>query len=191
MSIPPLLEASGEAMWALVDRYTGNVRYKGGVKEAGLGADPPVIDCSGWVAMLLACGMKAANSSANSDIFSANDIGAVDTWSDHMIEVVNRQSGWMLEGGDITADALPAFATIGLQQGGGAWANNRPRPRGITHVVQLIQCPHDGERFVSESQGWAEPYGLRFMPLANWLSVTRAYIAPGKAWAVNAFARIG
>jgi hypothetical protein len=133
-------------MWALVDRYTGHVRYKGGTKAAGLDADPPVIDCSGWAALLPAAGMKAANSSAPSH-FSSDDIAAVDTWSDQMIELLKRQSGWMLEGGEITADGLPAFATIGLQQGGGAWANNHPRPRGITHVVQLVQRPRDGARF--------------------------------------------
>jgi hypothetical protein len=115
-------------MWTLVDRYTGHVRYRGGIKATGLDANPPVIDCSGWVAFLLASGMKAANSLATGAIFSSDDIVAIDTWSDHMIEVLRRQSGWMLEGGEIMADALPAFATIGLQQGGGAWATNHPRP---------------------------------------------------------------
>jgi hypothetical protein len=189
MSISPWLKASGEAMWTLVDRYTGHVRYKGGIKATGLDADPPV--SSGWVAFLLASGMKAANSLATGAIFSSDDIAAIDTWSDHMMEVIRRQSGWMLEGGEIMADALPAFATIGLQQGGGAWANNHPRPRGITHVVQLVQRPCDGARFVSEAQGWAEPYGLRLLPLEDWFDATRAYIKPGKVWAVDAFARAG
>jgi len=166
------------------------VRYKGGTKAAGLNADPPAIDCSGWTALLLASGMKAANSAAINAVFSSDEMAAVSTWSDHMIEVLERQSGWVLEGGEITADALPAFATLGLQQGGGAWANNHPRPRGITHVVQLVQRPGDGARFVSEAQGWAEPYGLRLLPLETWLDVTRAYILPGKVWAVNAFNRV-
>lgn len=178
-------------MWALVDRYTGQVGYKGGTKASGLDADPPAIDCSGWAALLLASGMKASNSSANETMFSSVDIAAVDTWSDHMIEVLQRRSRWILEDHEITADALPAFATIGLQQGGGAWAGNHPRPRGITHVVQLVQRPCDGARFVSEAQGWAKPHGLRLLPLEDWFDVTRAYIARGRAWAVDAFARSG
>jgi len=189
MIISPEIKVSGEAMWALVDRYTGQVGYKGGTKASGLDVDPPAIDCSGWAALLLASGMKAANSLANEAMFSSVDIAAVDTWSDHMIEVLQRRSGWILEGSEITADVLPAFATIGLQQGGGAWASNHPRPRGITHVVQLVQRPCDGARFVSEAQGWAEPYGLRLLPLEVWFDVTRAYIARGRAWAVDAFAR--
>jgi hypothetical protein len=191
MTVAPWLDASGEAMWALVDRYTGHVRYMGGAKAAGLDADPPVIDCSGWAALLLTAGMRAANSSTTGAIFSSDDIAAVDTWSDHIIEVLQRQSGWMLEGSEITADVLPAFATVGLQQGGGAWANNHPRSRGITHVVQLVQRPRDGARFVSEAQGWAKPSGLRLLPLKDWFDLTGAYIAPGKAWAVDAFARVG
>ncbi len=178
-------------MWALVDRYTGHVRYKGAAKAAELDAEPPVIDCSGWAALLLAAGMKAVDSSAGVEVFRDDEIAAVDTWSDNMIEVLWQQSGWMLAGGDITAEALPPFATIGLQQGGGAWANNRPRPRGITHVVQLVRRPRDGARFVSEAQGWAKPAGLRLLPIEEWFDVTRAYIAPGKAWAVDAFARLG
>jgi hypothetical protein len=188
MSIPPSLEAAEEAMWALVDRYTGHVRYKGGAKAAGLDTVPPAIDCSGWTALLLTSGMKAVNSSTGGAVFSSDEIAAVSTWSDQMIEVLKHQSGWMLEGDEITADALPAFATIGLQQGGGAWANNHPRQRGITHVVQLVQRSRDGARFISEAQGWAEPYGLRLLPLQDWMDMTRAYLVPGKAWAVNAFA---
>ena len=45
------LDASGAAMWALVNRYTGRVGYERGIKAAGLDADPPVIDCSGWVGL--------------------------------------------------------------------------------------------------------------------------------------------
>ena len=82
-------------MWALVERYTGHLGYKGGVKAAGLQADPPVIDCSGWAAVLLASGMAAANSSG-APIFSHDDMAAVETWSDQMIEVLERRSRWIL-----------------------------------------------------------------------------------------------
>jgi hypothetical protein len=177
-------------MWALVDRYTGHVGYKGGIKANGLSADPPVIDCSGWAALLLSSGMKAANAAVHRSHFSNENLNAVATWSDRMIEAIYGWSGWMLEGSEITLDALPEFATIGLQQGGGAWASNHPRSRGITHIVQLVQRPDDGARFASEAQGWSEPYGLRLLPLEVWFGLTQAYIKLGRAWAVNAFARV-
>jgi hypothetical protein len=182
------LDASGAAMWSLVDHYTGQVGYKGGIKASGLDADPPIIDCSGWVALLLSAGMEAANQAADSALFNSHDVAAVDTWSDRMIEELEQRSGGILEGDCISLDTLPPYATIGLRQGGGAWAKNHPRPRGITHVVQIVRRPDDGAQFVSEAQGWSEPRGLRLMPLPNWLDVTQAYLKRGEAWAVNPFA---
>ncbi len=174
-------------MWRLVERHTGHVGYKGGAKADGLQAIPPVIDCSGWTALLLATGMQAANSAAGCETFSAGDIAAVHTWSDHMIEVLERRSGTILQGDRISLDALPRYATIGLQQGGGAWAVNHPRHRGITHVVQIVRDPVSGAALVSEAQGWAEPRGLRVTPLSDWLAVTHPYLKTGKAWGVDAF----
>jgi hypothetical protein len=187
MTNSPWLEASGGAMWTLANRHTGRVGYKGGIKAAGLDADPPVIDCSGWAALLLSSGMEAANRAAATELFSSDDIAAVHTWSDRMIERLERRSGWILEGDEISLATLPPYATIGLRQGGGAWAENHPRPRGITHVVQVIRRPDNGAPFVSEAQGWSEPRGLRLMPLSGWLEVTQDYLKRGEAWAVNAF----
>ncbi len=178
-------------MWGLVDRHTGRVGYKGGVKAIGLAADPPVIDCSGWVALLLSTGMEAANRASGRTPFTDHDVAAVDTWSDRLIEELAQRSGYILEGDRISLDTLPPYATIGLRQGGGAWAKNHPRPRGITHVVQIVRRPEDGAPFVSEAQGWSEPRGLRLMSLPAWLDVTRAYLKRGEAWAVNAFVEHG
>jgi hypothetical protein len=188
MSKSPWIEAAEAAMWALVNRYTGRVGYKGGIKAAGLDAEPPVIDCSGWAALLLSTGMEAANRAVASELFASDDVAAVHTWSERIIENLERRSGWILEGDGINISTLPTFATIGLCQGGGAWAKNHPRPRGITHVVQVVRRPHDGAPFVSEAQGWSKPHGLRLMPLVAWLDVTQAYLKRGEAWAVDAFA---
>lgn len=112
------LDTAGKAMWALVERYTGHVGYKGGVKAAdGLKRNPPVVDCSGWTALLLAEGMAAANGEAAYPLFNEADLAAVHTWSDQMIENLEHRSGFVLTGDQITADALPYYATIGLQQG--------------------------------------------------------------------------
>lgn len=128
-------------MWTLVDRYTGRVGYRGGVKASGLEADAPVIDCSGWVALLLSAGMEAANRAANSALFSSYDVLAIDTWSDRIIEELERQSGFILEGDRISLDSLPPYATVGLRQGGGAWANNHPRPRGSHTLSKSFAAP--------------------------------------------------
>ena len=132
--------------------------------------------------------MKAANHAAAVKRFSSNHIAAVHTWSDRMIQELEQWSGWILQGNDITLATLPPLATIGLRQGRGAWANNHPRPRGITHVVQIVRRPEDGAPFVSEAQGWSKPYGLRLTPLATWLDQTQAHMKHGEAWAVDAFA---
>lgn len=188
MNNPFWHNAAGAAMWKLVERYTGRVGYRGGVKEGGLKLDPPVIDCSGWTAFLLSAGMNAANRVGTSGSFGPAEIAAVQTYSDRMIEELERRSNWILEGDAITLDTLPPFATIGLRQGGGAWATNYPRPRGITHVVQIVRRTDDGVPFVSEAQGWADPYGLRLTPLDAWLDLTHDYLKRGDAWAVDAFA---
>jgi hypothetical protein len=107
-------------MWALAGRYTGRVGYKRGGKKSGLKSDTPVIDCSGWAALLLSAGMEAANRAAAGELFSSSDVAAINTWSDRMIEELERRSGWILEGNGIVLGALPPYATIGLRQGGGA-----------------------------------------------------------------------
>lgn len=162
--------------------------WKGGTKASGLNSNSPVIDCSGWAALLLSAGMRAANGAVSSSLFSDHDVAALSTWSDRMIEELEQRFGFILDGNRINAETLPPYATIGLKQGGGTWAKNHPRSRGITHVVQMVRRPGDGAPFVSESQGWAEPAGVRLLSLAKWLDVTQAYLRQGEAWAVNAFA---
>lgn len=177
-------------MWQVVERYTGRVGYKGGVKAEGLAANPPVIDCSGWVSLLLSTAMTAVNDSLGQKVFSGDDVAAVFTWSDRIIEAIETRTATILEGNRITIADLPRYATIGLRQGGGAWAQNHPRPRGITHIVQIVRRPGDGAPFVSEAQGWAEPYGLRLLPLSDWLDMTQAYLKVGESWAVDPFTKL-
>jgi hypothetical protein len=187
LNTPSWIDASGVAIWALVEHHTGKVGYKRGTKASGLDDDPPVIDCSGWTGLLLSTGMEAANREAGRCLFNDADMAAVHTWSDRLIENVERRTGFVLPGNRITVESLPPYATIGLQQGGGAWANNHPRPRGITHVVQIVRRPGDRAPYVSEAQGMSEPYGLRLLPLAEWIERTRADLGPGVAWAVDPF----
>src|SRR5689334_16242025 len=101
-------------MWRLVQRYTGSVGYERGVKSEGLAASPPVIDCSGWVRLLLTQAMEAASSTAGRAVFRAEDVRALQAWSDRIIQEVESRTGFILEGPQITATNLPRCATIGL-----------------------------------------------------------------------------
>jgi hypothetical protein len=180
--------AAEARMWGLVEQYTGRVRYHRGTKAAGLDASPPVIDCSGWVGLLLSSAMKAQNADAGKDIFDTADIAACIAWSDRIILEIEARTSTALVGSDITAATLPRNATIGLNIGDFGWETNFPRTRGINHIVQVVHRPADQMSFVSESIGPDDKGGVRLTPLTAWLRDCVRFIAVGKAWAVDPFA---
>jgi hypothetical protein len=180
--------AAEAQMWGLVEQYTGRVGYHRGTKAAGLDASPPVIDCSGWVGLLLASAMNAQNADAGKDVFDTADIAACIAWSDRIILEIEARTSTMLVGRDITAATLPRNATIGLNIGDFGWETNLPRTRGINHIVQVVHRPADQMSFVSESIGPDDKGGVRVTPLAAWLRDCDRFIAVGKAWAVDPFA---
>ncbi|MFM0735274.1 hypothetical protein PQQ52_32840 [Paraburkholderia sediminicola] len=180
-------EAGEAAMWRLVQRYTGRVGYRRGVKSEGLSANPPVIDCSGWTALLLTHALHAENETASRTIFAVDDIEALHTWSDRIVHEIEHRTGFILQGAGITAHTLPRRATIGLKMGEPAWAINHPRPRGITHIVQVVRRPEDDAPFVSESFGGSVAPGISLTPLAEWLARWQSHILANEAWAVDAF----
>jgi hypothetical protein len=179
---------TGEAtMWRLVGLYTGRVAYQRGAKAEGLAADPRVIDCSGWVGVLLTRAMQAENEAGRRTKFRVDDIKALQMWSDRIIEEIETHTGFILEGPEITALSLPRCATIGLKTEDSAWTANHPRPRGITHIVQVVRSPENDAPFVSESFGGSTPPGLTLTPLADWLTLWQPSLSAGEAWAVDAF----
>jgi hypothetical protein len=176
-------EAGEAIMWRLVQRYTGQVGYQRGVKSEGLSASPPVIDCSGWTALLLTHAMQSENEAAGRDVFGADHMLALQVWSDE----VEIRTGFILEGPEITAASLPRYATLGLKMGEPAWATNHPRPRGITHIVQVVRRPEDDAPFVSEAFGGSPLPGISLTPLTEWLAVAQPRIRAGEMWAVDPF----
>ena len=180
------LKAAEAAMWRLAQRYTGKVGYRRPVKAEGLTRDPPVIDCSGWTALLLTEAMAAANATAGREVFDAAYMAALRTWSDRIISEIESRTGFILAGSVIDGANLPRCATIGLKMGAPAWAPNHARPRGITHVAQVVRRPEDDAPFVSEAIGEA-PEGIRLTALADWLAAWRVQIDAGEAWAVDPF----
>jgi hypothetical protein len=179
--------AAERRIWALAQAHDGKTGYRRGAKAAALAEEPPVIDCSGWVALLLTEAMRAQNAEAGETLFDVAVFDRPDPWSDRLILEIEARTPLLLEGPEIDATRLPSHATIGLDEGYAAWQANRPRLRGINHIVQLVRRPADGARFVSESYGDASN-GVRLTPLDAWLSDWRAEIADGRAWAVDPFA---
>lgn len=96
-------------------------------------------------------------------------------------------SVFILQRAGITAHTLPRCATIGLKMGEPAWAINHPRPRGITHIVQIVRCPEDDAPFVSESFGGSAAPGISLTPLAEWLARSQPHILANEVWVVDAF----
>ena len=180
-------EAGEAAMWRLVERYTGRVGYQRGVKSEGLSANPPVIDCSGWTALLLTQALHAENEATARMVFAANDIEALHVWSDRIVHEIERRTGFILQGAEVTAHTLPRCATIGLKIGDPAWAINHSRPRGITHIVQIVRRPEDDAPFVSEAFGGLVAPGISLTPLAEWLGRSQPRIRANEVWAVDAF----
>lgn len=181
------LSAGEMAMWQLVRRYTGRVGYQRGVKSDGLMADPPVIDCSGWVRLLLKQAMQAENDAARRVMFGADDMQALQVWSDRIIQEIGNRTGFVVEGCEITALSLPRCATIGLKMGNPTWASNHPRPRGITHIVQVVRRPEDDAPFISESFGGSVSPGITLTPLEAWLIRSQQYLRGNEMWAVDPF----
>ncbi|MFT4439416.1 hypothetical protein [Caballeronia sp. 15715] len=181
------LNAGETAMWQLVQLYTGRVGYERGVKSEGLSANPPVIDCSGWTRLLLTKAMRAENEAAGRTVFDGDDVDALQAWSDRIIQEIESRTGFILEGREITAFSLPRCAAIGLKMGEPAWASNHPRPRGITHIAQVVRRPEDDAPFVSESFGGSVSPGISLTPLGEWLALSQPHLSAGEMWAVDPF----
>jgi hypothetical protein len=119
--------AAEAAMWRLASQYTGRVGYRRSVKFEGLAADRPLIDCSGWVALLLTKGMEEENIAAGRLMFALDDMGALRTRSDRIIAEIETRTGFILNGQEITPESLPRCATLGVELGEPAWADNHQR----------------------------------------------------------------
>ncbi|QGZ65295.1 hypothetical protein [Paraburkholderia acidisoli] len=131
--------------------------------------------------------MQAENEATGRARFNPADVSAIQVWSDRLIHEIEARTGFVLAGGEITMRSLPRCATMGLKLGAPAWANNHPRPRGITHVVQVVRRPGDDAPFVSESIGSAVAPGVRLTALETWLACSEAHLRAREIWAVDPF----
>jgi hypothetical protein len=131
--------------------------------------------------------MRAENEAAGRAVFGADDMEALQVWSDRIIQEIEFQTGFVLEGRKITAFSLPRCATIGLKMGEPAWASNHLRPRGITHIAQVVRRPEDDAPFVSESFGGSVSPGISLTPLGDWLALSQPYLRACEMWAADPF----
>jgi len=131
--------------------------------------------------------MRAENEAAGRAIFAADDVDALQVWSDRIIQEIESRTGFILEGRKITAFSLPRCATIGVKMGEPEWAGNHPRPRGITHIVQVVRRSADDAPFVSESFGGSVSPGISLTPLGEWLDLSQLHLRAGEMWAVDPF----
>ncbi len=182
----PAFPAAESTMWKLVQRYTNRVGYERGAKASGLAAVPPVIDCSGWVAYLLAEAMRAENAIAGEDVFNVTLFEIEIPYSEQILSDIEARTPLLIEGSQLTLERLPRCATIALNEGCFSWQENFPRPRGINHIVQIVRRPDDDAPFVSESYS-SHPPGIRLTPLADWLAARSSSFQSGKAWGVDPF----
>src|SRR5258708_12802507 len=137
----PDFSAAQRRMWELVERYTNRVGYLRGTKAAGLDASSPVIDCSGWVGVLLTEAMRAQNSATGKDIFDVVDIGACVAWSDRIVLEIESRTPILLTGCEITAATSPDYATTRLNLATFAWPANFPRPLATHTLSHILLSP--------------------------------------------------
>ena len=125
-------------MWALVERYTGKVGYRRGVKSEGLLADPPVVDCSGWSRLLLTSAMEGENKTVDRLVFEPESISAIQCWSDRIVQEIEIRTGRVIHGEQVTAANLPRCAAIGIKQG--APSGQRTTPDHAVSLTSFRSC---------------------------------------------------
>lgn len=131
--------------------------------------------------------MQAQNEAAGCEVFRSDDVNALRAWSDRIIQEIEIRTGFVLNGRQITVQTLPRCATIRMKMRQPSWANNHPRSRGITHVVQVVRRPEDGEPFISESFDGVVSRGINLTPLKQWLAQSYPGVCADEIWAVDPF----
>jgi hypothetical protein len=171
-------------LWSLTTRAEGRVRYELGAKHSQQGK----IDCSGWVCELTQAAFVAANAAAVPEVvFERADLGALVNHSDGIVSGIERRTGFVSHGLQVTLEALRPGMLIGCDFGDHKWERSSPpRVYGIDHIVQVVRDPNGG-MWISQSS--SSGGGVNRQPLAEWLSApTQAGLrAKGQMHAVDPF----
>jgi hypothetical protein len=195
----PRTGAANARMWQLAQWAIGQrIGWRLGAKRSAM-LHEGVIDCSGWVAWLLAEGFAAENTAmvhqpgapAPAVIFDKADLAAIDTYSDAIVGNVARLTGFLLEGLAIAGANLSPGMVIGLNAGEYGWESSAPRSRGIDHVVIVLRNPvgnGGGPLYICQSaagHGVAPAGGVSLMPLATWMEQVAKLALAGRLFAVD------
>lgn len=167
---PPRQEARIEgialtAAHAMSLRYD-HVQYGFGIKDPDSGR----VDCSGWVVAMQNATMDEINGKAGRSVFGRED--RFSPGFDSAAAIVQKshaRSGVLLEGGQVTLDALHEGMVIGEDNGAKSW--DRGRFKGIDHIVMVVRDPASGELMVSQSRGGE---GVELRTLEGYLSSRQA-----------------
>jgi hypothetical protein len=173
-----------ERVWELTtDAVARKVGYELGAHADRLSSNPPVIDCSGWIAYLLQTACRWINAVANETVFAAADLAAMQTYSDAMVRTIRDRTGFMLQDADVTEPALRSGMVIGVNEGPQNWTGTEARPLGISHVLLVIRNPVSDVKYVtqsttdrlpqSEGSIISGPRGVCCVQLAAWLALAR------------------
>jgi len=181
----PVIPGINDVLWNLTQAAVGRVTYRLGAKDSRSGA----IDCSGWVGEISRKAFDTVNRMAGEVVFDDGDCQAFDTHSDGIVCAVERRTGMILTGPQVTATALRPGMLVGVDFGlAGFEAGQPPRHYGIDHIVQVVRDPASGALQITQSSSSGR--GVNFLPLANWLAglAQRGLISAGKVFAVDPFA---
>ncbi|MBT0670707.1 hypothetical protein HT136_20270 [Novosphingobium profundi] len=164
-ALPHVENDAVEVLWALTERCAGRVSYELGAKLSAQGR----IDCSGWVCELTQAAFSAINAAAAPEVvFERSDFAALVTHSDGIVSGIERRTGFVLHGAQVTAAALRPGMLIGMDYGAHTWElGHPPRVYGIDHIVQVVAEPGSGRLYISQSSSWEN--GVNRVPLADWL----------------------
>lgn len=149
-----------ERAYALTREYD-HVTYKMGGRHPEQGQ----VDCSGWVVTLVNASIDEVNGQAGRTVIPRQDrLALMEDYAARIVEKVERRSGVMIEGRDVTADVLREGMIIGEDNGRKGW--DAGRYRGIDHIVMVVRDPTDGTLKISQSRSGE---GVELVPLERYL----------------------
>lgn len=181
----PVGTSINDLLWTLTQDALNRVQYRLGSKDSATGA----IDCSGWVGEITRKAFDHINHAAGEVVFDQDDYKALNDHSDGIVCAVERRTGNILIGDEVTATALHEGMLVGIDFGLASFEGERPaRHYGIDHIVQVVRNPRAETLCISQSSSFGK--GVNCVPLVEWLRMLtdRGLIAGRRVFAVDPFA---
>ena len=181
--IVPVFDEANAVLWQRTVEAEGKVKYKLSSKNSKSGA----IDCSGWVAEITGAAFGEVNTRAGEAVFDADDKSALQDHSDGIVCNVEKRTGRILKGEQVTIDALREGMVVGVDSGLRDFEKGQNRVYGIDHIVQVVRDPATRTLFITQSS--SSGGGVNRVLLESWLARRKelGYMATGKIFATDPF----